>query len=249
MRDLVLVEELADDRQVRIAQRSDDAHPDEAGTLQQDPARLERLEQLVAEIGDLVNHPAQVAGPDTVGPASPLGVGRDDGRAIGQQRDVARELAWTVDNDRPRLVARFVHDRDRARLDDVEGEAALPGPEQGLAVSERTEVGHAGQGFNLGLIKAWEREVMFMVNVSHRPDLHSLDPAPQPPRREQACDRRSIPGRPSIPAPLSGLEGSVEVERCADQGQVGGCRAGHTDPRRGRGRGDEAEGWQPSPGR
>ena len=104
VRHLVLVEELADDRQVRIAEMPEDAHADEPGPLQHDPPRLERLEQLVAEVGDLLDHPAQLALADAVGPALSLGVGRDDGRAVGQQRDVARELARAVDDDRLRTL-------------------------------------------------------------------------------------------------------------------------------------------------
>src|SRR5271165_5417128 len=109
---------------------------DEAGPLQHDPARLKRLEQLVAEVGNLLEDPAQLARGDAVRPCIALGVGRDGGRAIGQQRDVAGELARAVDDDRLRLGRRFVHDGDLARLDDVERHAALPGLENELAVLE-----------------------------------------------------------------------------------------------------------------
>ena len=152
MRHLVLVEELADDRQVRVAEAPEDAHADEPGPLQHDPARLERLEQLVAEVGDLLDDPAQLGLADAVGPGLAPGVGRDDGGAVGQQRDVAGELARAVDDDRLRLVGRFVHDRDLARLDDVEGQAALPGLEDDLAVLERADLGQSGQGFDLGVV-------------------------------------------------------------------------------------------------
>ena len=104
MRHLVLVEELADDRHVRIAEVPEEAHADETGAFQHDSARLERLEQLVAEVGDLLDHPAQLGLADAVGPARSPGVGRDDGGAVGQQRDVARELARTVNDDRLRLA-------------------------------------------------------------------------------------------------------------------------------------------------
>src|SRR5262245_21508835 len=72
-------------RQVRVAEVPEDSHADVARPLQHDPARLEGLEQLVAEVGDLLEDPAQVALADAVGPGLASGVGRDDGEAVGQQ--------------------------------------------------------------------------------------------------------------------------------------------------------------------
>ena len=60
MRHLVLVEELADLRQVRVAEVPEDAHADETGAFEHDPARLERLEQFIAEVGKLLDDPSQV---------------------------------------------------------------------------------------------------------------------------------------------------------------------------------------------
>ena len=71
MRHLVLVEELADERQVGIAEVPEDAHADEAGSFEHDPARLERLQQLVAQVGDFLDDPAQFRLADAVGPDMP----------------------------------------------------------------------------------------------------------------------------------------------------------------------------------
>ncbi len=105
MRHPILVEELADHCHVRIALVPEEAHADETGALEHDPPRLERLEQLVAEVGDLLDHPAKFGLADAVGPARPSGVGRDDRGAVGQQRDIPGELARPVDGDRVRLGA------------------------------------------------------------------------------------------------------------------------------------------------
>ena len=164
MRHLVLVEELADDRHVRITEVPENAHADETGPFQHDPARLERLEQFVAEVGNLLDHPTQLGLADAVGPARAPGVGRDDGRAVGQQRDVPSELPRPVDDDRLRLGARFIHDRDPARLDNVERQAALPGLEDRLAIFERAYLGQAGQAFDLGLTQRRERDVVYVID-------------------------------------------------------------------------------------
>ena len=63
--------------------------------------------------------------------------------------------------------ARFVHDRDLARLDDVEGQPALPGLEDRLAVLERADLRQSGQAFDLGLAELREREVMHVIDVRH----------------------------------------------------------------------------------
>ena len=102
------------------------------------PARLECFEQFVAKVGNLLDHPAQLGLTDAVGPARSLGVSRNDGGPVGQQRDVSGEFARAMDDDRLRLGARFVHDCDLTRLDDVKGQTALPGLEDGLAIFERS---------------------------------------------------------------------------------------------------------------
>ena len=130
MRHLVLVEELADDRHVRVAEVPEDAHADEPGPLQHDPARLERLEQLVAQVGDLLDHPAQLGLADAVGPGLAPGVGRDErqgDRSSSETSPVNSPRA--VDDDRLGDIRRFIHDRDLAGLDDVEWHAALSGLE------------------------------------------------------------------------------------------------------------------------
>ena len=149
MRHLVLVEELADHRHIRIAKMPEKANADEAGPFQHDPARLERFEQFVAEVGNLLDHPSQLGLANAVGPAGSPGIGRDGGRAVGQQRDVSGEFARAMDDDRLRLGVRFVHDRDPARLDDVKGQPALPGLEDGLAIFERAYLRQSGQCFRL----------------------------------------------------------------------------------------------------
>ena len=40
---------------------TEDPNADEARPLEHDPARLERLEQLVAQVGDLLDNPPQCA--------------------------------------------------------------------------------------------------------------------------------------------------------------------------------------------
>ncbi len=45
--------------------------PTKPGPLQHEPPRLERLQQLVAEVGDLLDHPAQLGLADAVGPDRP----------------------------------------------------------------------------------------------------------------------------------------------------------------------------------
>ena len=70
------------------------------------------------------------------------------------------------------FVGRFVHDRDLARLDDVERHAALPGLEDDLPVFERAELGQAGQAFDFGFAQSREREVMSVILGS---------PTPRPP--------------------------------------------------------------------
>ena len=93
------------------------------------------------------------------------------------------------------LVGRFVHDRDLARLDDVERQAALPGLEDELAVLERADRGQSGQAFDLGIAQLREREVMYVIDVRHRLGLRRLRSA-RPARRDaQACDRPPIRGR------------------------------------------------------
>ena len=103
VRHLVLVEELTDLRQVRVVVVAEDADTDEPRSLQQAPPRLERLEQLVAEVGDLLNDPPQLTLTDAVSLRFAFGIGRNDCGAVSQQRDVACELVRAVDDDRLRL--------------------------------------------------------------------------------------------------------------------------------------------------
>jgi hypothetical protein len=53
----LVVNELANHRKVWIAQVSKYPHPDQARPLEHDRSRLEGLEKLVAEVGDLLDDP------------------------------------------------------------------------------------------------------------------------------------------------------------------------------------------------
>ena len=58
MRNLVLVEELTNGRQFAVAERSKHTHANESGTLENRPPRQKGFEQLVAQVGNLLDHPA-----------------------------------------------------------------------------------------------------------------------------------------------------------------------------------------------
>ena len=88
-----------------------------------------------------------------------------------------------VDDDRLRLVSRFVHDGDLARLDDVERHAALPGLENELAVLERADRRQSGKPLDLGNAQLWEREVMNVIDCRHCLGLLGTYPTTQPSRR------------------------------------------------------------------
>ena len=108
-------------------------------------------------------------------------------------------------------VGRFVHDRDLARLDDVERQAALPGLEDELAVLERADRGQSGQAFDFGLAQLREREVMNVIEGRHRLGLHGTYQITQPSRpgstlrsslyRGSAVNPSRPVGRPAPPPP------------------------------------------------
>ena len=111
-----------------------------------------------------------------------------------------------MDDDRLRLVGRFVHDRDLARLDDVKRQSALAGLKDGLAVLERAQFCQSGQAFDLGVAELREREVMHVINGLHDPTLPDAGRFDAPDRRSRCCDRRQIVGRSSsLAAPFAEL--------------------------------------------
>lgn len=149
VRHLVLVEELADRVDLRVAQRPEHPDADEPRPLEHLPADLERLDQLVAQVGQLADHPPELLGRHAIRPTCPLRVGRDHRRPIRQHRHVAREVARPVHRDRPGLVARLVDQGELAGLDHVEAVPPLPGAEQGLAVGELADPGQPRQRLDL----------------------------------------------------------------------------------------------------
>ena len=192
VRHLVLVEELTDLRQMPVTDMAEDANADETRLLQHDPARLERLEQLVAEVGDLLDDAAQLALADAVGPGFAPGVGRDGGGAVGQERDVACELVRAVHDDRPRVIGRFVHDGDLARLDDVKRQTALPGLEDELTVLERANRRQFRQAFDLGITQPGKRELMNVIDCRHGLELLETYPS-APPQAHHGPSQKSSP--------------------------------------------------------
>jgi hypothetical protein len=72
VRHLVLIEKLTNDGRIRITKVPEDAHAGETGGLEHDPASLERFEQLVTEVGSLLDDAGELARADAIGPNSPL---------------------------------------------------------------------------------------------------------------------------------------------------------------------------------
>ena len=84
----------------------------------------------------------------------------DDGRQAGQMRDVARELALTMDGDRLPLVAGAIYDLDLARLHNEEVHVPFAHRKERLPVPEqlRLGMGAARQLTDLCLIQCGERD-------------------------------------------------------------------------------------------
>ena len=167
VRHLVLVKELADNRHIRITKMPEKANADKTGAFQHDAARLECIKQFVAEVGNLLDHPAQLGLADAVSPARSLGVRRDNCRPVSQQRDISGELVRAMDDDRLGLGARFVDDCNLTGLDDVKRQTAVPGQEDGLAIFERAYLPQSGHAFDLVVGELWEREVMHVIYIQH----------------------------------------------------------------------------------
>jgi hypothetical protein len=70
---------------------------------------------------------------------------------VSEQRDIAAEFSRAVNDERHRLRARFIDNRNPARLDDTEMHATFARLEDHFAVFEGRYLGQTGKGCDLRL--------------------------------------------------------------------------------------------------
>jgi hypothetical protein len=159
VRDLVLVEELAQLERLLRVRVADDADADEPRGLEQLAAKLEGLEQLVAQVGALVEELADPRGGNLVDLRRAARDGRDERRAPRQHADVPRELPRPVDDDLVRLAGRALQDHDLARAHGVEREVHVADVDEDVAVLEGSRLPELGHATELDLGQRGERRL------------------------------------------------------------------------------------------
>ncbi len=129
-RDRVPDREIPQAVRVRAEPRAEDLDDGKAPAQQQLAPHQKRLDDGLAQVGQLIDGAAQLAGAQlehTPGLAGPCG---HDGGPAGEHVHVAREPACLVDSDRAGLVVGLLDDLDAALEHDVEAEAAVAGVEE-----------------------------------------------------------------------------------------------------------------------
>ena len=153
-RNPVLGQKVAHAKRVLRIPRADDAQAHELCRLPQDlPPGDERLEDDVAQARMIIQEMSQSVRGYLVDYGIATSDGLDDRWAAGQLRHVACELTGPEDHDSPWRLTGFVHDLDRARLDDEETEVPVADIEElfpirvALERRQRASIqcGHLGQ--------------------------------------------------------------------------------------------------------
>ena len=148
---------------VRIGReaRADDLDHRETLTQEQLAAHEERLEDLLADIGQLVHRAPELGGVHLQHAAVLGHAGVHDGRAAGEHVDVTGELAGSVHRDDARLAVGLLQDLDAAVEDDVEAEIAVAGLEEVLAAADAAGVAAGGERGQLLGLERGEGDLLF----------------------------------------------------------------------------------------
>ena len=113
---------------------------------QQLAAHEERLEDRLAQIGQLVHRPAELGGVHLEHVPILRHAGAHHRGTAGEHVHVARELAGAVHRDHARRVVRLLQDLDAAVDHDEEAEVAVTGLEQVFAGADGTRVPTRAEG-------------------------------------------------------------------------------------------------------
>ena len=111
--------------------RPNHSKPREIARLaQQLPTCDERLKNEIAQVGMVVDELLESLRAHLVHLTRATGVTAQQSRPAAELRQIAGEISWFVDGDRPRGVAGLIHDFDRATNENVEPRVALAGVEE-----------------------------------------------------------------------------------------------------------------------